>query len=221
MYKTELHCHSQSISACARVSNEDIIKKFTEAGYTSLVLANHFNRDTQGHLGYANSYQDFVTAYLNGYEDLKRDAEGKLNVILAMELRFTENSNDYLVFGINEEFLRAHEEIFSLNPEKFSAISREAGLLFVQAHPFRNSMTVIRPCFLDGVEVYNGHKGHDSRNEIADAWADKFNLIKTSGTDFHYPDVPANAGILTEAEIRTSAQLVDILKSGNYLLIKE
>ncbi len=220
MFKTELHCHSKSVSACARVSNEEIIEKFTSAGYTSLVLANHFNKGTQEFLGCAN-YQDFVTAYLKGYEDLKRDANGKLNVILAMELRFNENTNDYLVFGITEEFLRAHEEIFSLNPERFSKISREAGLIFVQAHPFRNSMTVVRPDFLDGVEVYNGHKGHDSRNEIADMWADRYGLIKTSGTDFHYPHVPANAGILTETEITSSSQLVEILKSGNYSLIKE
>ena len=220
MFKTELHCHSKSVSACARVSNEEIIQKFTEAGYTSLVLANHFNKGTQDFLGCAN-YQDFVTAYLKGYEDLKRDASGKLNVILGMELRFNENSNDYLVFGITEELLRAHEDIFSLNPESFSKISRENGLLFVQAHPFRNTMTVINPAFLDGVEVYNGHKGHDSRNEIADMWADKYGLIKTSGTDFHYPHVPANAGILTDEKITTSEQLLEILKSGSYSLIKE
>lgn len=221
MFKTELHCHSKSVSACARVSNEEIIQKYTDAGYTSLVIANHFNKGTQDFLGCSDSYQNFVTAYLKGYEDLKRDAEGKLNVILAMELRFNENSNDYLVFGITEEFLRAHEELFTLNPEKFSKISRENGLLFVQAHPFRNSMMVVRPDFLDGVEVYNGHKGHDSRNEIADMWADRFGLIKTSGTDFHYSHVPANAGILTDTEITTSEQLVQILKSGNYSLIKE
>lgn len=220
MFKTELHCHSKSVSACARVSNEEIIQKFTEAGYTSLVLTNHFNKGTQDFLGCAN-YQDFVTAYLKGYEDLKRDASGKLNVILGMELRFNENSNDYLVFGITEEFLRAHEDIFSLNPESFSKISRENGLLFIQAHPFRNTMTVINPAFLDGVEVYNGHKGHDSRNEIADMWADKYGLIKTSGTDFHYPHVPANAGILTDEKITTSEQLLEILKSGSYSLIKE
>lgn len=221
MFKTELHCHSKSVSACARVSNEDIIEKFTQAGYTSLVLANHFNKDTQGFLGCSESYQDFVTAYLKGYEDLKNAAKGKLNIILGMELRFTQNSNDYLVFGITEKFLRANENMFYMNPESFSKISREAGLLFVQAHPFRNTMTVIRPCFLDGVEVYNGHKGHDSRNEIADMWADKFGLIKTSGTDFHYPDVPANAGIITDVEITDGTQLVEILKSGNYSLIKE
>ena len=220
MFKTELHCHSKSISACARVSNEEIIEKFTQAGYTTLVLANHFNYDTQRY-HQCEDYQDFVTLYLKGYEDLKRDAEGKLNIILAMELRLNENCNDYLVFGITEEFLRAHDDVFTLNAESFSKIARENGLLFMQAHPFRNYMTVIRPDFLDGVEVYNGHKGHDSRNEIADMWADKFGLIKTSGTDFHYPHAPANAGILTEAEIKDGAQLVEILKSGNYSLIKE
>jgi hypothetical protein len=33
--------------------------------------------------------------------------------------------------------------------------------------------------------------------------------------------VPANAGIITKTEIKDGAQLVEILKSGNYSLIKE
>ena len=216
-----MHCHSKSISQCARVSNEEIIEKFTEAGYTTLVLANHFTEGTQNNHGCQGDYQAFVTKFLNAYEDLKKDAEGKLTVLLAMELRFNENSNDYLVFGIDERFLRENEDIFDLNPEKFSKIARENGLLFVQAHPFRNTMQVVRPDFLDGVEVYNGHKGHDSRNEIANMWADKFGLIKTSGTDFHYNYAPANAGIKTEYEIKDMTALIKTLKEGTYELIKE
>lgn len=221
MFKTELHCHSKSISECARVSDEEIIEKYTEAGYTTLVLANHFNHGTQRFHKCEGDYQAFVTAYLNGYEQLKEAAKGKLNVLLAMELRFKENANDYLVFGIDERFLRENEDIFDLNPEKFSKITREKGLLFIQAHPFRNTMQVVRPDFLDGVEVYNGHKGHDSRNEIANMWADKFGLIKTSGTDFHYNHAPANAGIKTEYEIKDMATLIKTLKEGTYELIKE
>ena len=221
MFKTELHCHSKSISQCARVSNEEIINKFTEAGYKTLVLANHFTEGTQNAHGCEGDYQAFVTKFLNAYEDLKKDAEGKLNVLLAMELRFNENSNDYLVFGIDEKFLRENENIFNLNPERFSKIARENGVLFIQAHPFRNSMTVIRPDFLDGVEVYNGHKGHDSRNQIANMWAERFNLIKTSGTDFHYDHAPANAGILTDYEIKDMGMLVKTLKEGTYQLIRE
>lgn len=220
MFKTELHCHSKSVSECASVSNEEIIEKYTNAGYTTLVLANHFNLGTQYFHKCENSYDDFITAYLKGYEDLKKDAKGKLNVLLGMELRFKENSNDYLVFGITEEFLRNNDVLYNMNPESFSKLARENGILFIQAHPFRNSMTIVRPQFLDGVEVFNGHMGHDSRNEIAEAWADKFNLIKTSGTDFHYNHVPANAGILTENEITDMDALIKILKSGEYKLIK-
>lgn len=219
MFKTELHCHSKSVSECARVSNEEIIEKYTNAGYSTLVLANHFNFTTQ-EFHKCKDYQDFLSVYLKGYEDLKRDAEGKLNVLLGMELRFTQNINDYLVFGITEELLRSNEPLYNMNPESFHNFAKENGLLFIQAHPFRNSMTVVNPRFLDGVEVFNGHMGHDSRNEIAEAWADKFNLIKTAGTDFHYNDVPANAGILTECEIMDMDALVKILKSGQYELIK-
>ena len=220
MFKTELHCHSKSVSQCAQVSNEQIIEKYTSAGYTTLVLANHFNKYTEEALG-CQSYEEFLDKYCQGYKDLKKDAEGKLTVLLGMELRFNENVNDYLVFGITEEFLRTHEALYLMNPESFSKLAKENGLLFIQAHPFRNSMIVIRPDLLDGVEVYNGHKGHDSRNEIAEMWAEKYGLIKTSGTDFHYNHVPANAGILTEQKIEDMDALVATLKAGNYELIKE
>lgn len=217
MFKTELHCHSLAISQCARVNNNDIIEAFTKAGYSTLVLANHLTSFTaQHHCG--DDWEAFVEKFVGAYEDLKKDACGKLNILLGAELRFDENSNDYLLFGITKSFLLEHPEIFSLNPEKFHKLAQENGILLIQAHPFRNGMTVIRPNFLDGVEVFNGHFGHDSRNEIADAWADKFGLIKTSGTDYHYVTSPANGGILTNEEITSMPQLVEILKSGNYEL---
>ena len=219
MFKTELHCHSLDISQCARVSTTDIIERYTNGGYNTLVLSNHFTLDTMKNK--ANGWEDFVEKFVGAYEKLKAEAQGKLNILLGAELRFNQNSNDYLLFGITKNFLLAHPEIFDLNPEKLYPILKENNILIIQAHPFRNGMTVIRPCFLDGVEVFNGHMGHDSRNEIADAWADKFGLIKTSGTDFHYKDVPTNAGILTENEIVSMEQLVEVLKSGNYTLVRE
>ena len=220
MFKTELHCHSKDVSACACVSVEDIVKKYTEAGYTTLVLSNHFNEGTMGFNG-ASTWEEFVDKFFQGYEKLKACAEGKLNILIGAELRFNENINDYLLFGITKEFLLSHPEIFELNPEKFYPIAKGNGVLIIQAHPFRNHMTVVNPVYLDGVEVFNGHKGHDSRNHVAQAWAEHFNLIKTSGTDFHYNDVPANAGILTEYEITSLDTLVKTLKEGTYQLITD
>ena len=220
MFKTELHCHSKSISACARVSDEQIIEVFTTWGYSTVVLANHFSRGTKEHVK-ADSWEKWVNTYVAGYESLKEAAKGKLNILLGMELRFNENDNDYLVFGITKEFLLSHPDIFEMGPYNFHKLAKENGCLFIQAHPFRNNMTVIHPDMLDGVEVFNGHMGHDSRNDIADMWADKYGLIKTSGTDFHYETSPANGGIITEEEITSMDQLVEILKSGNYTLNKD
>ena len=219
MFRTELHCHSLDISECARVNNADIVKKFSEAGCSTLVLTNHFNTGTM-RFNKATSWEDFINKFFEAYENLKKEACGKLNILIGAELRFDENYNDYLVYGFTKDDLLGMPDIFKMTPESFSKISREKGFLFIQAHPFRNGMTVVRPIFLDGVEVFNGHFGHDSRNEIAESWAEKFGLIKTSGTDFHYNDSPANAGILTDVEITSIDQLIETLKSGSYQLVK-
>ena len=220
MFKTELHCHSADISQCARVNVDTIIKRYTDGGYSSIVLTNHFNSGTSNSLN-CKTWDEFVDKYIAGYEKLKSAAYGKLNVLLGMELRFDENCNDYLVFGIDEKFLRENEYIYRSNPREFHKLAQKNGLLFIQAHPFRHGMTIIDPSCLDGVEIFNGHMGHNSSNDIANIWAEKYSLIKTSGTDFHYADVPTNAGILTDIEIVDEKQLVDILKSGNYTLIKD
>ena len=219
MFKTELHCHSNDVSECARVDVDTIMKRYLEGGYSTLVLTNHFNESTSNRWG-CKTWDEFVDKLLFGYNKLKEASNGRIEILLGMELRFTQNINDYLVYGFDERFLREHEYIYKMNPESFSALARENGFLFIQAHPFRNSMTVINPKFLDGVEVFNGHFGHDSRNEIANMWAEKFGLIKTSGTDFHYADVPTNAGILTEKKITSINELIEVLKSGKYELIR-
>lgn len=220
-FKTELHCHSDDISLCAEVNIDDIIKKYSDAGYTTLVLTNHFNQYTLDSRVKSGDWNEWVDIYVEAYEKLKRDAEGKLNILLGMELRFNENINDYLVFGITKQFLRDNPNILELNPYEFHPIAKRNGCLFVQAHPFRGGMVVIHPDALDGIEVFNGHKGHDSRNDIAEMWADKYGLIKTSGTDFHYSYAPANGGIYTDFEITSMDQLVEVLKSGNYTLSRD
>jgi len=96
----------------------------------------------------------------------------------------------------------------------------EAGGLLFQAHPFRNHMKVVKPIFLDGIEVYNGHIGQESRNDIAYMWAEKFGLMKISGSDYHHEHHVIGAGIETDVPVTSEKQLVEILKSGNYSLIR-
>jgi predicted metal-dependent phosphoesterase TrpH len=219
MFKTELHCHSKGVSTCARVGEQEIIERYVSAGYSTLVLTNHFSDYIYTAQGMEN-WEQFIDLFTSEYEKIKRAADGKLNVLLGAELRFDGAFNDYLLFGFDEKFLREHPYLYKTTVGEFHELCKERGYLLIQAHPFRNGMLVISPDKIDGVEVFNGHLGHDSRNDLACLWAEKYNLIKTSGTDFHYPNVPVNGGITTERAVQTMSELTEILKSGNYQLIK-
>ena len=81
-------------------------------------------------------------------------------------------------------------------------------------------MSVTNPEYVDGIEVFNGHPGHNSNNDIALAWAEKYGKIMTTGTDHHDPAHMPDAGIRTDFPITSERQLIETLKSGNYTLIR-
>ena len=218
-YKTELHAHTREASSCADFSAEDIAEKYIAAGYTTLVITNHYS-ETKMKKDFEACGINWVEHFIGVYKKMRDYAKGKLTILLGCEIRFPENDNDYLVFGLTEELLRKYPNMHLMNYKTFAPFARENGLLFVQAHPFRNKMVMVNPKYLDGVEVFNGHTGHDSRNHLANAHALHCGLIRTSGGDFHHPEhVPGDAGILTDFPIETVEQLVETLKSGHYTLM--
>ena len=212
-YKTELHAHTSEVSPCAELSAEEVAERYIADGYTSLVITNHYCNYVIDSL--SGEWEDKASYFLA----MKAYAGDRLNVILGCELRFRGAANDYLIFGLDEEFILTHPNLHDMTLKDFSALSREKGYLIVQAHPFRNGMTVVNPAYLDGIETFNGHMGHDSRNHIADAWAKMHGLLRTSGTDFHHPYQSGVAGILTDEPITNGKQLCEILKSGDYTLL--
>jgi predicted metal-dependent phosphoesterase TrpH len=223
-YKTELHCHCNTVSACAQEEPEALVEQYIEGGYSTIVLTDHLSRFTylQSTLGDISDidWQKKIDYFLSGYERVCRAAKGKLNVILGVELRLNTTESDYLIYGVDEAFLRAHPDMMDMRLREISALVREAGGLFIQAHPFRNYITVSDPALLDGVEVCNLNARHDSRNDIAALWAEKFSLIPTSGGDYHRRgDIENGGGIMTDVEITSGEQLVGVLRSGNYKII--
>ena len=217
-YKTELHAHTAEVSPCADLCGAEVVERFIASGYHSVVITNHYCDYVIDNAG--DTWEEKIEHYLSGWRAAKDAANGRINVILGCELRFTENCNDYLIFGMSEEFMRSHPDLHKMTLKTFSALARENGILVVQAHPFRYRMTVMPPEYLDGIEAFNGHIGHDSRNFLANAFALRYGLLRTSGGDFHHPHQPSDvAGILTDAPITSMEQLTEILKNGNYSLI--
>ena len=225
-YKTELHCHSKGVSACGTLYPERIVERYREEGYTTVVLTNHLSKSTYYSKKHDVDYRDWsweqkVDLQIGGFERFRRCAESVgMHALLGCELGLNGIKAHYLLFGMTEAFMREHPDIMQWGVREMSEQVHAAGMLLFQAHPFRNNMYVTNPTLLDGVEVYNGSIGHDSRNDIAYAWAQKLGLRMSSGTDFHHEKHIIAGGIETEVPITSNEQLLEILRRGEYDLIR-
>ncbi len=222
-FKTELHCHCAPVSTCADITPDVIVEKMLRCGYTTVVLTNHLSHATfwgkKTHYAGTRDWQEMLDFYFSGIKALKDAASGRLHVLWGVEICLDGTKTDYLIHGLNETFYRAHPDILQLDIEALSALVHEAGGLLYQAHPFRNHILVTSPDLLDGIEVLNAHPKHDSRNDIAALWAQKFSLSPLAGSDLHHPEHDPVSGILTDAPITNNEELFAVLQSGAYEII--
>lgn len=93
--------------------------------------------------------------------------------------------------------------------------------MIYQAHPFRFGMKITNVKYLDGIEVCNRNIEHDSHNDIAALWAEKFGLKKTAGSDHHQKGNEGLAGIISRREITSNKILLDTLANQDYTLYEK
>jgi hypothetical protein len=214
-YKTELHMHTAEVSVCAKLTAPEMVERYLDAGYHTVVITNHYSPTTVAAMGDGWSTE----RYLSAYHIMKEYAKGRLNVLLGAELRFEGSPNDYLLYGLTEEFLYAHPNLHEMTLETFYPIARENGILVIQAHPFRKGMCISRTEALDGIEVYNVSE-LPFRNHIALEWAKHYDMIGTSGSDLHDAKNIIGCGLLTDTPVESVEQLVAILKSRTATLMR-
>lgn len=217
-YLYETHCHTSETSNCGKAPAADVVRHYKELGYDGIAITDHMHRYTFRKLGSNATREEKTNHFLAGYREAKKYEDENFSVILGMEIRCTENDNDYLVYGFDEDFVDAQylSEFSSL--EEIRKMVDDNNLILYQAHPFREGMVIVEPRLLDGTEVYNGHGGHDSRNEIAWAWAEKYNLPKLSGSDFHGETLMETGGIYLPERVTDSRRFCQLLKEGKYEL---
>lgn len=219
-YLFEMHAHSSEVSACAKVPVEEIADVYPKAGYDGIILTNHVNGSTFRHVGLEDApWSEKAEFFLSAYYRLKKLCEGKMTVLLGAEISFKGSWNDYLVYGITEDFIRNMGDVRKMSYEDFSKIAHENGFLFLQAHPFRVDMMISDPDYLDGYEIFNGNPRHNSSNHIAKRWAeDHGKTIVTSGSDFHEHGDSITGGIYFANPINNNDDLLRELRAGNYRL---
>ena len=214
-YRIELHAHTKPVSPCGEMLPEELVKAYAGAGFHAVVITNHFNlHDLKG-----LPKEEALDYYLSGYNQAKKAAENYgIQIFLGTEVKFTEHSNEYLVFGVDRELLSV---CYDYLDKGLAAYRTEVALpdsVFLQAHPFRDNMVRREPELLDGIEVFNMHPHHNSRVAQAAKLASATpNWIKTVGTDYHHPTHEGLSALRTSRMPENSFDIAQILRSGDYV----
>lgn len=222
-YKIELHSHSAESSRCGSIEAAEVVKKYKEAGYSALVLTDHYYARFFDKISEL-TWDKQLEKYLKGYNTAQKTAKNtNFKVFLGIEIKFEDDPNEYLVYGLDEEFLLNHPNLHHLTLEKFKKLilAQKQKTLIFQAHPYRSGMAPVANEFLDGLEVYNGNPRHDSQNEKAFNYAKEHNLKMISGSDFHEYEDLARGGIAAADMPAKMGALISLLKSGDYKLIRD
>ncbi len=211
----DTHIHTSESSACGEVAAADVVARYKKLGYDGIIITDHMQHCIDR---FGGTYEENVKCFLKGYHTAKALADENFKVILGMEIRFLENDNDYLCYGFDEDFLFSMDLAHIPTLEDFMPIAKANNLAVFQAHPFRTGMEIKAPNLVDGIEVYNGHGNHDSRNDIAYRWAEKFGFRKLSGSDFHGVLTMEPGGVYFEDEINDSKDVAKALLENRYSL---
>ena len=213
-YKVEMHAHTSPVSPCSELPPERLIELLSEHDASAVVITNHF---CPGYFE-AGDKDELIKAYIKDYTDTAKVGEkAGINVILGMEIRFTENTNDYLVYGINEDDLYRAYDYLDKGIDVFYKEFKTDKNIILQAHPFRKGIERVKPESLDGVEAFNMHQNHNPSNAVSAMFAKKNNLLVSCGTDFHHEYQAGACFALTDFLPKDSYDIANIIRQQNFL----
>ncbi len=220
MFIIDPHIHTAEVSPCGKVNASRLISLYKKAGYRGLIITDHLSTYCPI-FREKISWREKIDLFFAGYELIKRIGESEGLVILSgFELTFNEAPNDYLVYGINKEWLYRHDNLLDSTIEYFAESIIETGAVIIQAHPFRNRMIPREEPHIHGIEVYNGNPRHNSQNQKAMKYAKSHSLIPFSGSDFHQEEDCARGGMKFENPIQSIEAFISALKNDTPVLIQ-
>ncbi len=214
-YRYELHLHTAETSPCGQVPGARCAELHVSAGYDGVCVTDHYFRSLLDALP-GRTTAERIHAWMAGYRAVRGEGDRiGLDVLLCMELRFDDSANDYLVYGITEELLRDHPNLYAMGPERFHDFAGRHDLFFAQAHPYRNGCAPVDPAWLHGIETFNGNPRHDSRNGQAEALADRYaHIVRLAGSDFHQECDLAGASVHLSKRVTVSRDLARLLREN-------
>lgn len=183
----ETHLHTCQGSLCAKSRGRDYIDLYKKLGYSGIMVTDHFyNSNTR--VPRSLSWADWVNEFCAGFEEARREGErAGLDVFFGWEETF--DDDDYLVYGMDREWLLNHPEIVHwTREEQFHEVHKHGGCV-VHAHPFRQHYYIreihLAPLLVDGIEAANTGNHDPAYDGFAMEYARLLKLPALAGSDIH------------------------------------
>lgn len=186
LFRLDPHVHTGDSSKCGRIPADELVDVYKAAGYDGVTITDHMHKGYINLLYCREDWDTCVDRYLDGYRRAKkRGDQVGLAVLLGMEIRFEENNNDYLVYGIDENWLYNNPYPYKMGPKEFfKQFGNE--LLIIHAHPYRDGNEFVRLNCVHGVEVVNSHPDHINDNQRAlELYRENPHLYPLCASDSH------------------------------------
>jgi len=211
-YLYETHLHTREGSSCGVSRGREYVPRYLDLGYSGIIVTDHFfNGNTRADRNLP--WKKWVKEYCRGYE-LTRDEGLRRGLDVFFGWEETLDGNDYLVYGLDMEWLLAHPEAANWTPEEqFDEVTRSGGCV-VLAHPFRFVQNMNRISdhseYIHAVEAANSGNNQIS-DALAWAYAKKLKVTATAGSDIHYAaDIRSDTvfGVYLDKKMETIADYV-------------
>jgi len=219
-FRYDLHIHTSETSQCGHVSGVKMVEKYASLGYNGIAITDHLHEEYISSLSCRDNWDDCVTEYLSGYDCAKsRGGELGFDVMLGLEIRFLPNENDFLIYGVDETFLRSNPFLHRTNIQDFwQKYSTE--VLIIQAHPYRGGGVDLHPECLHGIEIVNCNPRHDSHNNLAMRLSEEHpRLLRICSSDAHRPEDIGKASMLFDHQIADSYACRHAIEQAQYRMI--
>lgn len=179
----DMHAHTSAISPCCLIPAPQVLEEAKAAGLDGIVLTNHYDKSYVQN----GDAAAFARRYLDEFEYARAcGEEAGMRVIFGIEVTMAKYSKVHmLVYGVDEEFLMAHPDLYDCTQEELYTLVREHGGAMVQAHPFRGGDCLLDTKYMDGVEINCHPLYNESRWEDLVKIADDSRIIVTCGGDYH------------------------------------
>ena len=215
LYKYETHSHTSETSRCSKISGAELARFYKSLGYDGLFVTDHFFGGNTS-VPYDLDWDERVRLFLAGYHAAKAEGD-RIGLDVFPGWEYTLCGNDFLVYGLDEDWLLANPDQMKLSIRDYMKKVREDGGLVIHAHPFREAgyidMIRLIPRDVDGVEVLNSSM-KDEFNRRAEWYAESYGLLRSAGSDNHVGRREKLAGVLLPERLRTGADFVRLMKSG-------